>query len=624
MSDSTPTTKSASFLGTLQGRLAIVAGVLVLAFGAYKMGFISMSSSGPSVVPVGVELAQLDTSSAGHALTLAPLAPPCGSALAHVGGPNVRVYLWEWNAQMGIIGANCGPKTMAGSLMEKYGVNVTLNHSEDTNLFKTDQIKFASAIAGGNPNPGDGATFVIIMGDGAPSYLYDVNKKLAKLGPDYRAEIVGAVGFSGNKISGEDAIMGPAEWSPMGGGDPNMARGSLIAGVLRDGDWNIAQAWLNANGICNNPDERYLDLNCANWVSVDSPAQAAQMYIENHCEDRYIVKVGKVTTEKRNACTKAAVVWTPADVAIAKKKGGLVKLLSTKENAMQMPAVLIGIHQWNVTHPKQVEGLLQATFEMGDQIKAYPEALTRAAKASWNVYGGDETPAYWAKYYRGVIEADATGQRVPLGGSRVAGYDDNRFLFGMNEDIGLMNSAFNASYAGFGKVASVQYPKQLPSFPATSEAVNLTFLTTLASKLGGGIKAETPTFERGDIAPENTTARTNVNIQFATGSDSFSPTASAQLDLLFNQLTNASTLNVEIDGHTDNTGTPETNMDLSARRADAVRRYLVSRNRTMFPDNRVVVHGFGQTKPLHPTEDQTSAAERAANRRVTIILGTSN
>jgi outer membrane protein OmpA-like peptidoglycan-associated protein len=63
-------------------------------------------------------------------------------------------------------------------------------------------------------------------------------------------------------------------------------------------------------------------------------------------------------------------------------------------------------------------------------------------------------------------------------------------------------------------------------------------------------------------------------------------------------------------GHTDNIGTDEYNLDLSERRAEAVRDYLVEAG----IEARIIdTQGFGKSQPLVPGTDE---AARAKNRRV--------
>jgi outer membrane protein OmpA-like peptidoglycan-associated protein len=67
---------------------------------------------------------------------------------------------------------------------------------------------------------------------------------------------------------------------------------------------------------------------------------------------------------------------------------------------------------------------------------------------------------------------------------------------------------------------------------------------------------------------------------------------------------------VEIQGHTDNTGTPEHNKQLSQQRAESVRLWLTQHG---VQGDRLVGQGYGQEKPLVPN---VTAGNRARNRRV--------
>lgn len=72
------------------------------------------------------------------------------------------------------------------------------------------------------------------------------------------------------------------------------------------------------------------------------------------------------------------------------------------------------------------------------------------------------------------------------------------------------------------------------------------------------------------------------------------------------------TLTVRLVGYTDSIGTKAYNLDLSDRRADAVRRYLVQRG---ISDDRITTEGFGKS---HPVASNKTAAGRAENRRVEV------
>jgi outer membrane protein OmpA-like peptidoglycan-associated protein len=69
-------------------------------------------------------------------------------------------------------------------------------------------------------------------------------------------------------------------------------------------------------------------------------------------------------------------------------------------------------------------------------------------------------------------------------------------------------------------------------------------------------------------------------------------------------------LRYEIQGHTDNQGTDDYNLLLSAARAGTVRTYLLSKG---IPDANVIAIGYGETVPI---ADNNAVSGRALNRRV--------
>jgi outer membrane protein OmpA-like peptidoglycan-associated protein len=69
-----------------------------------------------------------------------------------------------------------------------------------------------------------------------------------------------------------------------------------------------------------------------------------------------------------------------------------------------------------------------------------------------------------------------------------------------------------------------------------------------------------------------------------------------------------------VGGYTDSQGTLSFNQDLSQRRADAVRTYLVAHG---IASDRITAQGYG---PSQPVADNASAEGRANNRRVEIVV----
>ena len=76
-------------------------------------------------------------------------------------------------------------------------------------------------------------------------------------------------------------------------------------------------------------------------------------------------------------------------------------------------------------------------------------------------------------------------------------------------------------------------------------------------------------------------------------------------------------LAVQVNGHTDNVGSTTANLQLSRKRAEAVRAWLQANAESGFPEGRIRIRAFGDAQPL---ADNGSAEGRAKNRRVEIAL----
>jgi len=104
------------------------------------------------------------------------------------------------------------------------------------------------------------------------------------------------------------------------------------------------------------------------------------------------------------------------------------------------------------------------------------------------------------------------------------------------------------------------------------------------------------------------------DVTFATNSSTIASDFYTPLNRLASNLREYDQSRIEVTGHTDSTGSRETNMRLSTQRAQSVSQYLISQG---VPAARVSSHGAG---PDQPVASNASAAGRAQNRRVEISL----
>lgn len=585
-------------------------GVLTIALSGFGLWFASSHgylhpSESKSVVPLAADLPEVGNSNTPTPNSVAAVSLP-SNTIASVPGPQVRAKVMAWNAQMGWAFANGGPQTTVGSLMEAHKVNMNIIREDDGGKMQTELISFAKALKS-NPQPTDGVQFVAVMGDGSAAFLEGIRPELEKLGPEYIAEVIGSAGYS----RGEDKLLGLPEWKQ----NAKSAKGALIAGVLRDGDWNICLKWAHDNNIANNPDEKTWDAEAINWVAANDFIDAGTKYIENVCEDRPVVHAGKRTGETKHVCVNGVVTWSPGDVNVAQKRGGLASIVSTKEYSSQMPNTIIGIKKWDLANRSTVEGMLEAIFEGGDQVKAYPTALHRAAQASATIYK-EETGEYWEKYYTGVVETDKQGISVPLGGSSANNLADNMVLYGLNPGSA---NIFAATYTIFGDIVVQQYPKLVSSYPKVDSILNTSYVSDIASRSKNIVSATMPKFSGNALS--QVVSKRAWSINFATGSANFTPDTMAQLNELKNGLLVADELAIEIHGHTDDTGDANNNLNLSQARAQAVKNWLQAQSSSSFPAERfVVIKGHGSSEPVASNDTEIG---RAKNRRVTVVLGVS-
>jgi OOP family OmpA-OmpF porin len=99
-------------------------------------------------------------------------------------------------------------------------------------------------------------------------------------------------------------------------------------------------------------------------------------------------------------------------------------------------------------------------------------------------------------------------------------------------------------------------------------------------------------------------------IEFDVNSDKITPAGIAILDQVAPILRSTPEANIEISGHTDNTGTEKLNQNLSQRRAASVEKYLMGKG---IASDRLAPRGYGSSQPV---ADNSTEEGKARNRRI--------
>jgi len=103
-------------------------------------------------------------------------------------------------------------------------------------------------------------------------------------------------------------------------------------------------------------------------------------------------------------------------------------------------------------------------------------------------------------------------------------------------------------------------------------------------------------------------------VLFPTAKYDILPGAREKLDAVAEALKNQADHKMVVEGHTDSQGSESSNMELSQKRAESVRNYLVGRG---VPSDIITATGVGQHRPV---ADNKTPDGRSNNRRVEIIV----
>lgn len=531
--------------------------------------------------------------------------PALDAPLSENPGREIRAGVMGWNAQSGVLYANGGARTVQGSIYDSLGVKLNIITQNDCGKQAEGLYAFVEDYAKGNKNSQKGYNMIAWMGDGVPSYIVDLNKRIEQtLGEEYIIQVFAAFGASFGEDKGifeNDSFRN----------NPDALRGTLWVGVIRDGDWNLIMKYAEQNGIPVNNDLTTFDPNAINWRAApeNSYIRAVEDYNNRVKETRKIVIDGKVTDRDTTVMVRGVVTWTPGDKMAYEGRGGY-SVISTAEFSAQMANTWLAPKKFLEDNRGIVENMILGGGLGGDQVKSHKSALAYATQIAQRVYNDDSMTAKdWYDFFIGV---EINGEKA--GGSRVFNLADMAEYFGLNGG----QDKYMAVYNAYGKLQSNAYPDLMPEVYPYEKVANYTFAQKVWDEHKNDVEmtvASKPQFTANQEVGQVVTSK-SYDIRFKTGSAEIDAASNATLEELMETFIIAENLIVIIEGHTDDVGDDQSNLRLSEARAQSVKDWFMERNGKLFK-NKIQFKGYGET---NPKVQGTDAAARAANRRVEIKL----
>ncbi len=272
----------------------------------------------------------------------------------------------------------------------------------------------------------------------------------------------------------------------------------------------------------------------------------------------------------------AAVVWAPDDKTCLQQVRGSHVLTSTKITSNLIYNVFLAKRDFIAAHHDDVVKFFQGWLTANHELKTDPSARQRVAQALVDNMGWTST--------EDALSAMNNVKFLTIG--------DVINLTGLNQGFkgataSEIYTRFGALYQGAGKIEKTP--------PSWNNVFDKSLVSDLVGVMGNSDKGEgrkefTPV--NSSIANKPAIASKALSINFATGSYKLDNTAMNTIDREFGFIVKTNRdARIRVVGNTDNTGNAAKNKDLSFRRANAVKEYLVKQYDS--DPNRFIIIGNG-------------------------------
>ncbi len=284
----------------------------------------------------------------------------------------------------------------------------------------------------------------------------------------------------------------------------------------------------------------------------------------------------------------AAVTWEPdLSGAVSARENEAHVLVSTTSATNVIADTLVARQQLIDESPGTVQAFVAGWFDAISVMKEDPQSTNQLIADALKL-----------------TTDDVSGM---LSGLKLTSYADNALFFGLSGPKSYFDSLFNGAFIIWRKKGVVNTVVDAPDFKDSR------FVAALAKDYASQKVEETFAFKDKPKVSDRAIVNKSLSIHFTTGSDEIMPGSYFTLDSLGDTMLAFGNTYLQVEGNTDSRGNESTNKTLSAKRAQAVKAYLVKNFN--LEEKRFVTVGQGSAKPMAPNETEDG---RALNRRTDI------
>jgi NitT/TauT family transport system substrate-binding protein len=297
----------------------------------------------------------------------------------------------------------------------------------------------------------------------------------------------------------------------------------------------------------------------------------------------------------RSKNVDAAVTWEPDLSSAVEARGDEARILVSTAAATNVIAdTLVARQDLIDKSPETVRDFVNGWFEGIGMMRDNPNPSNEIVAKS--------------------LKLDAETVSGMLSGLKLTPYADNAQFYGLTGAKPHYETLFDTAFVIWRKKGLINKTVSAKDWSDSR------FVSNLAAKYPGQKVEEKEVVAKAPTAKDVPILQQQIQIQFTPGSEEIMAGSYFLLDKLGELMTSFGSTVLRVEGNTDSTGSQNTNLTLSERRAISVRNYITKNFPNIKPERFQTV-GRGSGNPVAPN---TTEAGRQMNRRtdIKVILTT--